>query len=45
MDDAFEKSFEQFANKKQSIINNLIDSHEERIIGSLKALRTILLVN
>ena len=38
MADAFEKSFEQFANKKQSTINRLIDSHEERIIGSLKAL-------
>ena len=38
MADAFEKSFEQFANKKQTIINQLIDSHEERIIGSLKQL-------
>ena len=38
MADAFEKSFEQFANKKQTIINQLIDSHEERIIGSLKKL-------
>jgi len=38
MADAFEKSFEQFANRKQKIINDLIDSHEERIIGSLKKL-------
>ena len=30
--------FKQFANKKQGILNKLIDSHEERLLGTLKKL-------
>ena len=38
MSDAFKDSFKQFANKKQGILNKLIDSHEERLLGTLKKL-------
>jgi len=38
MADAFKDSFKQFANKKQGILNKLIDSHEERLLGTLKKL-------
>ena len=38
MADAFKDSFNQFANKKQDILNKLIDSHEERLLGTLKKL-------
>jgi hypothetical protein len=38
MSDAFRNSFKQFANKKQGILNKLIDSHEERLLGTLKKL-------
>ena len=38
MADAFKDSFKQFANKKQDILNKLIDSHEERLLGTLKKL-------
>ena len=38
MADAFKDSFKQFANKKQEILSKLADSHEERIINTLKNL-------
>jgi hypothetical protein len=41
MADAFKDSFNQFANKKQGILNKLIDSHEERLLGTLKKLDQI----
>lgn len=38
MADAFQDSFKQFANKKQEILSRLADTHEERIINTLKNL-------
>ena len=38
MADAFKDSFNQFANKKQQILSRLADTHEERIINTLKNL-------
>ena len=38
MSDAFRDSFNQFANKKQQILSRLADTHEERIINTLKNL-------
>ena len=38
MADAFKDSFKQFANKKQQILSRLADTHEERIINTLKNL-------
>ena len=38
MSDAFRDSFNQFANKKQQILSKLADTHEERIINTLKNL-------
>lgn len=38
MADAFKDSFLQFANKKQEILSRLADTHEERIINTLKNL-------
>ena len=38
MSDAFKDSFKQFANKKQEILSRLADTHEERIINTLKNL-------
>ena len=38
MSDAFKDSFNQFANKKQQILSRLADTHEERIINTLKNL-------
>ena len=38
MADAFKDSFNQFANKKQEILTKLADTHEERIINTLKNL-------
>lgn len=38
MADAFKDSFKQFANKKQEILSRLADTHEERIINTLKNL-------
>ena len=38
MADAFKDSFKQFAGKKQEILSRLADTHEERIINTLKNL-------
>ena len=38
MADALKDSFKQFANKKQEILSRLADTHEERIINTLKNL-------
>jgi len=38
MADAFQDSFKQFAGKKQEILSRLADTHEERIINTLKNL-------
>ena len=38
MADVFQDSFKQFANKKQEILSRLADTHEERIINTLKNL-------